>query len=59
MNRNFTHYNSIKELKKEAISMKKAIFGPSESTLDFIRQFARVYHFESSLEPGLGSFIVN
>ena len=59
MNRNITHYNSIKELKKEAISMKKTMFGPSDKTMDFIRQFARVYHFEPALEHSLGSFIVN
>jgi len=59
MNRNITHYNSFKELKKEAISMKKTMLGPSEKTLDFIRQFARVYHFEPALEHSLGSFIVN
>ena len=59
MNRNVTHYNSFKEPKKEVISMKKTMFGPSEKTLDFIRQFARVYHFEPSLEQDLGSLIVN
>jgi len=59
MNRNITHYDSMKELKKETISMRKTMFGPSEKTLDFIRQFARVYHFEPSLEQNLGSFVVN
>ena len=59
MNRNFTHYNSFKEPEKEVINMKKTLFGPNEKTLDFIRQFARVYQFEPSLEQGLGSFIVN
>jgi len=39
--------------------MKKTMFGPSEKTLDFIRQFARVYHFEPALKHSLGSFIVN
>ena len=59
MNSNITHYNSIKESEKEIIGMKKTMFGPSEKTLDFIRQFARVYHFETALEQNLGSFIVN
>ena len=59
MNRNFTHYNSIKEPEKEVINMKKTMFGPNERTLDFIRQFARVYHFEPSLKQELGSLIVN
>ena len=59
MNRNITHYNSIKDPKKEVINMKKTMFGPNEKTLDFIRQFARVYHFEPKLETGLGSFIAN
>jgi len=59
MNSNITHYNSFEEFKNEALSMKKSMFGPSEKTLDFIRQFARVYHFEPALEQSLGSFIVN
>ena len=59
MNRNITRYNSIKKLKKEAISMKKSIFGPNDKTMEFIRQFARVYHFEPALDHTLGSFIVN
>jgi hypothetical protein len=59
MNSNITHYNSIREFKNETVSMKKTMFGPTEKTLDLIRQFARVYHFEPALEQSLGSFIVN
>jgi len=59
MNSNITHYNSIKKSEKEVISMNKTMFGPSEKTLDFICQFARVYHFEPKLDIGLGSFIAN
>jgi len=59
MNSNITHYNSIKESEKEIINMRKKMFDPNEKTLDFIRQFARVYHFEPTLVHGLGSFIVN
>ena len=39
--------------------MKKTMFEPSDKTMEFIRQFARVYHFEPTLEYNLGSFIVN
>ena len=59
MNSNTTHHNSIKESEKEIISMRTTMFGPREKTLDFIRQFARIYHFEPVLEHNLGSFIVN
>jgi len=59
MDNNFTHYNSKKELNNKAISMRKTVFEPSDKTLVFIRQFARVYHFEPALEQGLGSIIVN
>ena len=59
MNRNFTRSNAMKKEKNEVSNMRTMIFGPSEKTLDFIRQFARVYQFEPKLEHGLGSFIVN
>ena len=32
---------------------------PKQTTLDFLRQFARVYHAEPMLEPGLGGFVLN
>jgi len=59
MDRNFTRCNSSKEQTNETGSMTAMLFGPTEMTLDFIRQFARVYQFESKLDTGLGSFIVN
>ena len=59
MNRNFTHCNSNPEQKNETSIMRKKSFGPSEMTLELIRQFARVYQSEPKLEPGLDSFIVN
>ena len=59
MNRNFTPCNANKEQKNETVNMKAILFGPSEKTLEFIRQFARVYQFEPRLEKKLGSFIVN
>ncbi|MDR0794928.1 MAG: hypothetical protein LBE79_02565 [Tannerella sp.] len=59
MDRNFTRCNSSNEPKNETGSMRTKLFGPKEMTLDFIRQFARVYQFEPKLELGLGSFIVN
>ena len=59
MDRNFTRCNSNKEQKNETGSMKTMLFGPTETTLELIRQFARVYQYEPKLEPRLGSFIVN
>jgi len=59
MNRNFTHRNPSNEQKNETSGMKALLFAPSEKSLDFIRQFARVYQFEPKLEHRLGSFIVN
>ena len=32
---------------------------PKKSTLDFLRQFARVYQAEPMLEPGLCGFVLN
>ena len=59
MDRNFTRCNSSQEQKNDTGNMRIIPFGPSEMTLELIRQFARVYQYEPQLEPGLGSFIVN
>ena len=32
---------------------------PKQTTLDFLRQFARVYQAERMLEPGLCGFVLN
>jgi len=48
-----------KELKNMPEKENGSIFGPYEETLNFIRQFARVYQYEPTLEQGLGSYIVN
>ena len=32
---------------------------PKKSTLDFLRQFARVYQVEPMLQPGLCGFVLN
>lgn len=32
---------------------------PQKSTLDFLRQFARVYQAEPILQPGLCGFVLN
>lgn len=32
---------------------------PRTSTLNYLKQFARVYHYESRLNAPLGSFTVN
>ena len=59
MDRNFTRCNSSQEQKNETGNMRTKLFGPTEMTLELIRQFARVYQYEPKLEPGLGSIIVN
>lgn len=33
--------------------------GPKQTTLNFLRQFARVYTCAAALPPALGSFIAN
>ena len=49
--------------KNQKMNMKgrksAAVFGPRESTLDLIRQFARVYECEPKLASGLNSYILN
>ena len=59
MDRNFTHCNANKEQKNGTGNMRTKLLGPSETTLEVIRQFARVYRFEPRLERRLGSFIIN
>ncbi len=34
-------------------------FTPRKSTIDFIKQFARSYNYNSKLHPSLGGFIAN
>ena len=46
------------ENKTESIRVKKKCM-PSRKTLDFLSQFARVYHVENSLRADLGGFIMN
>ncbi len=36
-----------------------AIKGPKKATLEFLRQFARVYQYNAELPRGLESIIVN
>ena len=59
MDRNFTRCNASQKQKNKTESMRTKLFGPSEVTLEFIRQFARVYQIEPKLEPGLCSLIIN
>ena len=32
---------------------------PRKSTLDFLKQFARTYHYEKKIEASLGNMILN
>lgn len=42
-----------------AETKKRSLFGPCEETINLIRQFARVYQYEPTLNQGLRSYIVN
>lgn len=60
MKRNFTLSTKANaEQKNSTKTGKKSTLKPGEDTLSFIRQFARVYQFEPTLEQGLCSYIVN
>jgi hypothetical protein len=43
----------------KAQGMKKTVTTPRAETLEFIRQFARVYQYESKLEDRLCGYILN
>lgn len=34
-------------------------FSPRKATIDFIKQFARSYNYNSKLHPSLGGFVAN
>lgn len=60
MRKNFTQSISTnKEQKKMAKTEKRSLFGPCEETINLVRQFARVYQYEPTMEQGLRSYIVN
>lgn len=59
MKKNFTLSTTNKELNNMRKKDNGSFLGPYEETLGFIRQFARVYQYEPSLEQGLGSYVVN
>ena len=46
------------ENKTNSIHVEKKCM-PSRKTLDFLTQFARVYHVETSLRADLGRFVMN
>jgi hypothetical protein len=48
-----------KEHSDKAQSVKNMVTEPHMETLAFIRQFARVYRYESKLDKQLGNYIVN
>jgi hypothetical protein len=49
----------VNEQSDKAQSAKNMVAEPRMETLTFIRQFARIYRYESKLEDQLGSYIVN
>jgi len=54
--KHFTRFyvNDLEITRNEQLSA-----GPRTETLEFIRQFARVYRYESALDEQLGSYILN
>lgn len=53
MQKNFTQENVIDKQKEVKNN------GPKESTLEFLRQFARVYSCEKSLKGKMCDFVMN
>ncbi|MDR2919357.1 MAG: hypothetical protein LBV72_08350 [Tannerella sp.] len=59
MKRNFTLSTKTNAEQKNSAKAGRKSLRPGEDTLNFIRQFARVYQFEPTLDQGLCSYIVN
>ncbi len=57
MKKNFTP--STMTIHAEATMSERQTPRPSKMTLDFIKQFARSYHFESRINTTLSGMIVN
>ena len=55
MNENSTQFLNT-EIYTEATSSQP---GPKESTVNFLKQFARVYSYDKSIKLGLGEFFAN
>mgnify|MGYP000900732238 FL=1 len=56
MKNDSTHcMNEVKKMKKEP----NANEGPRKQTLDFLRQFARVYQVEPMLKPTFDGYVLN
>lgn len=47
------------QVKQEGSNMQQVEIRPRQSTVEFIKQFARVYSFNPFLKVGLGGFIAN
>ncbi len=47
---NYTSTSEVKEMPNKA---------PKPSTINLIKQFARIYYYNDSLQPGLRGFIPN
>ena len=59
MKKNFTLSTKNNAEQENSTKTGKKSLRPSEDALNFIRQFARVYQFEPTLDQGLCSYIVN
>jgi hypothetical protein len=46
------------EHRTDSVRLEKGCM-PSRKTLDFLSQFARIYHVETSLRANLGGFVMN
>ncbi len=53
MNENSTQVKN--EINDETVVMS----GPKESTVNFLKQFARIYSYNENVSNGLGEFIAN
>ncbi len=45
--------------KNVTIKNEEAVKGPKKKSIDFIKQFARIYSCQSMLQPELGGFMAN
>lgn len=59
MKKNFTLSTKVNTEQENSTKTGRKSLRPGEDTLNFIRQFARVYQFEPTLDQGLCSCIVN
>ncbi len=45
--------------KNNSVKNEEALKGPKKKSIDFIKQFARIYSCQTMLQPELGGFVAN